>query len=208
MNYTGVKPTSYRGILFRSRLEARWAVFFDALDIGWEYEPETFELDDGHQYTPDFRINATTGVHHARLWEYREQPPDLRVFVEVKPTREAVFAVEAKLASAIEGQGPCGAGLLLLGTVPCWRNGRPMHPLLQWDKGIRLMRATWADSFRAPIEATDLGIDGSYSADIQLPAALTLEDRWWGEPTPARIAAAYDAARNERFGLGTAASRA
>ena len=37
-----VKPieTVYKGYRFRSRLEARWAVFFDALDIEWYYEPE------------------------------------------------------------------------------------------------------------------------------------------------------------------------
>jgi len=45
--------TSYKGYLFRSRLEARWAVFFDALGIVWEYEREGFELD-GLRYLPDF----------------------------------------------------------------------------------------------------------------------------------------------------------
>jgi hypothetical protein len=28
-------PTRYKGYHFRSRLEARWAVFFDALGIKW-----------------------------------------------------------------------------------------------------------------------------------------------------------------------------
>lgn len=47
--------TKYKGCRFRSRLEARWAVFFDALGIKWEYEPEGFELDDvGTRYLPDF----------------------------------------------------------------------------------------------------------------------------------------------------------
>lgn len=32
----------YRGYRFRSRLEARWAVFFDALKVRWEYEEEGF----------------------------------------------------------------------------------------------------------------------------------------------------------------------
>jgi len=32
--------TEYKGYLFRSRLEARWAVFFDACGIEYEYEPE------------------------------------------------------------------------------------------------------------------------------------------------------------------------
>ncbi|MEN2464926.1 hypothetical protein [Ornithinibacillus sp. JPR2-1] len=36
--------TIYKGYRFRSRLEARWAVFFDSLGIKWEYEPEGFEL--------------------------------------------------------------------------------------------------------------------------------------------------------------------
>lgn len=53
-----VKPieTVWRGYRFRSRLEARWAVFFDALKLKWEYEPEGFELGDGIRYLPDFRV--------------------------------------------------------------------------------------------------------------------------------------------------------
>lgn len=53
-----VKPieTVYKGYRFRSRLEARWAVFFDALDIEWYYEPEGFQLSDGTMYLPDFYL--------------------------------------------------------------------------------------------------------------------------------------------------------
>jgi len=51
-----IKPiqTRYNGYHFRSRLEARWAVFFDALGIDYEYEPEGFDLGDGVCYLPDF----------------------------------------------------------------------------------------------------------------------------------------------------------
>ena len=38
--------TEYKGYRFRSRLEARWAVFFDALGLKWDYEPEGFDLTD------------------------------------------------------------------------------------------------------------------------------------------------------------------
>jgi hypothetical protein len=31
--------TTYRGTRFRSRLEARWAAFFDMVDWDWTYEP-------------------------------------------------------------------------------------------------------------------------------------------------------------------------
>lgn len=48
--------TEYKGYLFRSRLEARWAVFFDACGIEWEYEPEGLVLSDGTHYLPDFYL--------------------------------------------------------------------------------------------------------------------------------------------------------
>jgi hypothetical protein len=59
--------THYAGCRFRSRLEARWAVYFDALGIRWEYEPEGYELPDGTCYLPDFWL------------------PQVGLFAEVKP---------------------------------------------------------------------------------------------------------------------------
>ena len=47
--------TAYRGYRFRSRLEARWAVFFDAIGVRWEYEKEGYDLD-GVYYLPDFYL--------------------------------------------------------------------------------------------------------------------------------------------------------
>lgn len=61
--------TFYKGYRFRSRLEARWAVIFDALDLDYEYEPEGFVLPDGTWYLPDFYLR------------------DEGWFVEVKPNR-------------------------------------------------------------------------------------------------------------------------
>ncbi|WP_329362975.1 hypothetical protein [Streptomyces sp. NBC_01483] len=46
--------TRYGGCRFRSRFEARWAVFFDHLGVVWQYEPEVFDLGSGHWYLPDF----------------------------------------------------------------------------------------------------------------------------------------------------------
>ena len=53
-----VKPieTSYNGYRFRSRLEARCAVFLDAAKIPYSYEPEGFTFDDGTNYLPDFYL--------------------------------------------------------------------------------------------------------------------------------------------------------
>jgi len=49
--------TRYKGYRFRSRLEARYAVLFDALGIRWDYEPEGFELPGGLRYLPDFWLH-------------------------------------------------------------------------------------------------------------------------------------------------------
>ncbi len=56
--------TAYKGYLFRSRLEARWAVFFDALGLKWEYEVEGYDLD-GVWYLPDFLVKTPQG---ADMW--------------------------------------------------------------------------------------------------------------------------------------------
>lgn len=60
MNKYFAQRTEYRGITFRSKLESRWAVFFDKLNISWEYEPKTFEFvceTEKKKYIPDFLIN-------------------------------------------------------------------------------------------------------------------------------------------------------
>lgn len=47
-------PTEYNGIVFRSQLEAQWAVFFDTLDEKWEYEKQVFQVEADLWYLPDF----------------------------------------------------------------------------------------------------------------------------------------------------------
>lgn len=62
--------TKYNGYRFRSRLEARWAVFFDALEEPWEYEKEGFDLGEAGYYLPDFwlpRVNAWVEVKGGAL---------------------------------------------------------------------------------------------------------------------------------------------
>jgi hypothetical protein len=44
-------PTMYGGVCFRSRLEARWAAFFDLAGWRWEYEPLDLQ-----GWTPDFLL--------------------------------------------------------------------------------------------------------------------------------------------------------
>jgi len=69
--------TRYKGHRFRSRLEARWAAFFDAAGIHWQYEPEGYVLADGRSYLPDFYL------------------PELEVHIEIKPAQEHFAEAEA-----------------------------------------------------------------------------------------------------------------
>lgn len=46
-------PTTYRGIRYRSRLEARWAAFFRFMELHAEYEPLDLE-----GWIPDFSIGS------------------------------------------------------------------------------------------------------------------------------------------------------
>lgn len=59
--------TFYGGCHFRSRLEARWAIYFDAWGISWVYEPEGYKLTPSLWYLPDFLL------------------PQVDMFAEVKP---------------------------------------------------------------------------------------------------------------------------
>lgn len=49
-------PTTYASVNFRSRLEARWAAFFDLCGWRWDYEP--FDLEG---WAPDFLIRTDVG---------------------------------------------------------------------------------------------------------------------------------------------------
>ena len=78
--------TTYNNRIFRSRLEATWAAFFDLCGWNWEYEP--FDLDG---WLPDFII-----------WD--KDFPDNKILVEVKPyffIEEAHFSNEKEIASKI-----------------------------------------------------------------------------------------------------------
>ena len=58
--------TSYKGHRFRSRLEARWAVFFDKLQWKWRYEHQGYVIGDGDEtlaWLPDFEIITPAGQH-------------------------------------------------------------------------------------------------------------------------------------------------
>lgn len=81
-------PTKYNNVQFRSRLEARWAAFFDILEWTWEYEPCDF-----NGWIPDFLLKS-----------------DFPIFVEVKP----IYNFPQDIADEIEKSG-CTEDCLIVG---------------------------------------------------------------------------------------------
>lgn len=101
--------TTYAGCDFRSRLEARWAVFMDRLGIEWSYEPQGWEMSDGTRYLPDFWL------------------PRLMVNVEVKGSDEALAEDMSKIQSFVQESNSL---VLLLGDVPRIDHHAPVHPVI------------------------------------------------------------------------------
>lgn len=87
--------TRYKNYRFRSRLEARWAVFFDIADIPWEYEPQGYVID-GRPYLPDFLLT------------------ECQTWIEVK----GEFPTQPELDFLTSASTQLPGGMILLGPIP------------------------------------------------------------------------------------------
>jgi hypothetical protein len=105
--------TQYKGYRFRSRLEARWAVWLDEIGWAWEFEPEGFELADGERYLPDFLLRAAAGgdIPQGRplCWlEIKPQPP-----THGERRKAEMLAVQSKIPVLFGVGLPCPATISL-----------------------------------------------------------------------------------------------
>jgi hypothetical protein len=123
--------TKYKGVPFKSRTEARWALFLDLIGIRWEYEHEKYEFLSGDRYKPDFWL-----LKHRTYLEIKGQRPTSREILRCEHLSE-----EARCTVLIawgapkrwnmihsedeEHQGMMAFGLYEspLGTFPCWKEG-------------------------------------------------------------------------------------
>lgn len=109
-NHRGT-PTTYKGVNFGSRLEARWAVLFDTLNWRWEYEPEC-----AGAYIPDFLLHGGSGrrvyVEVKPLEIYRRERPDI-----IAKARAAI-GMEDDLLVLCEGFQEGEFGEAVLGFMP------------------------------------------------------------------------------------------
>lgn len=85
MNQIKAIDTIYNGYKFRSRLEARWAIFFDTLKIPYDYESEGFDLGEAGWYLPDFWL------------------PRQKQWVEIKPRNQWWWCTKCEELSKSKG---------------------------------------------------------------------------------------------------------
>lgn len=88
--------TIYHGYRTRSRVEARWMIFFDTLGIEYRYEMEGYQLSNGVFYLPDFWL------------------PDYGTWVEIKGKEPSEEEKEKCRRLATESKRTC---ILLAGDV-------------------------------------------------------------------------------------------
>ena len=208
---TAIQPieTTYKGCRFRSRLEARWAVLFDALGIQWVYEPQGFMVTDGLgaqpvAYLPDFHL------------------PRHRLWVEVKG-HLTTDDLKQLCYAALDDRGglpwdPDGTPvtdadrnalrLLVLSDIPSpSHNSRPAHLGLRFHKGSVWARDVHFDSGGQILEVPDgfaiplYADDDGYLDDVVAVEVQRANDgvRRVGTPPSVAVNRAYVAARSARF---------
>lgn len=184
--------TRYAGCRFRSRLEARWAVFFDHLGIHWEYEPEGYQLQSGW-YLPDFRLHGLGGDGEGKPYVWFEVKPDTD---EASDPRWGELAMDAPVLVAF-GMPPANADIL----IGCPRQNGWIELWVSFDDPIGGVGAAW-DSDRAFCACPmcgRIGIAFSGRGERVCPHGGDEDRETYNDP---RIIAAYVAARSARFEHG------
>lgn len=170
LRYIRALPTEYDDWEFRSRTEARWAVFFKQLDIKYLYEDQGFAVD-GTGYLPDFLL------------------PSQSIIAEVKPSFDADPDGVQKLRNLVAARGK-ERGVVLPAIDTC-----DMHLLLMGPDGSGEIweddRGTWLacpGGYHLDIQSVPERGCGHCGSE---------NDYWYEEE---EIRRAYKFARNYRFG--------
>lgn len=184
--------TYYAGHLFRSRQEAKWAVFFRAMGLQWEYERQGFSVGTPPKpYLPDFYL------------------PELGLWVEVKPAKADVadprgVRLWEDFAAEVGTDWDRDKTAMFLGPVPDPAQVDelgPPRPRDWYDAGIVIL-GDWRYAWCACPAGEHF--DVAYEARggrILCGCPRITDDRYRTGDHP-RILAAYRAARAARFEHG------
>jgi hypothetical protein len=189
--------THYAGYRFRSRLEARWAVFFETAGIPFLYEPEGFNLD-GLYYLPDFWLPDQ------RFWaEIKpETPLDASSVEKVERLAVGEYQAEATREESAERHWVC----VLFGSPYADESGPDyeinmympwLSPEFTWSSGHCFNDCPRCGAIEISPPASDVGEYQCYSdgEKISLPPG-------YDPALSTRLRIAYSAARSARFEFG------
>jgi len=153
--------TRYNGYIFRSKLEACWAIFFDAAGIRYIYEQEGYEQDwSSNKYLPDFYL------------------PDLDFHVEVKPERPGYEQEILRTKDFIVWGGPIKRLLILTDIPPKTDDGGMWHfPCYVYDASYashecKEVTARWFFFW----DFDECGVFGNISSDSYLSPPINKWD--------------------------------
>ena len=137
--------TFYKGYHFRSRLEARWAVFFDTVGIEWKYEDQGFERE-MHDYDREGEVKATRVERYLPDFYLPHRWISGGIYVEVKGDTNALKKDWHRHSEMHDFGGILPHfndsyrkqyGLLLLSEIPEPSTSKIyLHPILQHHKGL------------------------------------------------------------------------
>lgn len=185
--------TEYKGYRFRSRLEARWAVFFDACGVDWEYEPEGFDLGNGTYYLPDFLLHGVAGRAAGDL------------YVEVKGNMTMEDARKIKLFARhgnlnADDDRKFNPAILIVGKIP---DGESAHDISEYISSVaydRLTGGLYQFNFET-IDGDHFGAHPGVNRDGKFELFGDDSSYLW-DMDPRATARAYRLARQARFEHG------
>jgi hypothetical protein len=154
--------TKYAGYRFRSRLEARWAVFMDAVGMAWDYEIQGFHVPTpigNINYLPDFWLREGGQWGEVKGHLFPDQVP--------------------RVAALAAGMSFCGgADTVFLGNIP--RLGSCRWPVqLHYHKDSGLWALGWDPKPGCPMDRPHLRVPPTASEDT---ATLLTEGFMSGVP--------------------------
>jgi len=177
-------PTFYKKIKFRSRTEARWAVFFDLIEFKRDYENQGYKLDDGECYLPDFELTLPNGNE---------------LYIEVKPENFDKFENSQYVHKLHSFANESGKDLVILQGNPKCRPYDVIRPNINqggslgffqdYDPYFRICDAYWMGYVR--FDNNTGAPEISWEMD-----ARQIEKIFGG-----KFLAAIETSRNEKFGI-------
>lgn len=187
--------TVYNGHRYRSRLEARWAVFFNTLGVKYEYEREGYDLGKAGWYLPDFWMPHFSPKHN---------DGKTGVFLEIKPAKATQEEYDKAFALAEQ----TGHNVFIFQGQP-YENDYSVTQIQFWDLGRLETPIILEDlTFRARVESTFYPEFPEFPPLVHNYVQLGNGAQWAGgftcvpfafDMTKSQLDAAYLAARQARF---------